>query len=230
MPDESTSSRPARGKIARLSARLREDVNRWLHDGEPASVILPKLNERADVQAMLAQHFNGDPINADNLSAWRRGEHQKWLDEQARIAETRERCRYSAELAKASGGNLSEGALAQLTGEVMELVEEIASARRAGQEINPKLLTAVNKSLVAARAKELDTHAHQIKLKQLEQRDRELALAEEKFQMQFAEAFLKFYDDQKAKEIAASGDHKEVKMDKLRTLMFGARPTQEVQP
>ncbi|MES2596373.1 MAG: hypothetical protein V4662_13595 [Verrucomicrobiota bacterium] len=227
MSDE--ASRPPRGKIGRLSARTREQVNRWLHDNEPASVILPKLNAMPEVQAMLAQHFNADPINADNLSAWRRGEHLKWLKEQERITETRERCRYSAELAKASGGNLSEGALAQLTGEVMELVEELSGARRAGQEINPKVLTAAAKVLVAARAKELDTKTHELNVKRSDQKDRELDLAQDKFEMQFTEAFLKFYDDQKAKDIAASGDRKEVKMDKLRALMFGARP-QEVKP
>jgi hypothetical protein len=213
-----------RGKIARLPARLREQVCRWLHDGQPASVILPKLNELPDVQAMLAQHFSGEPITPDNLSAWRRGQYQKWLSQREEIERTKERALFSLEVAKASGGNLSEGALAQLTGEIMEVVEEISAIRRAGGEVNPKALAAINKSLVAARAKELDTQAHRLKLKQLEQRDRELDLAEEKFRMQFAEAFLKFYNDAKAREIADSKADKTVKMDQLVELIFGAKP------
>lgn len=213
-----------RGKIARLPARLREQVNQRLHDGQPQGVILPWLNALPEVQAILREHFNGEDVSPDNLSAWRRGQHQRWLAERETLDQTRERCRFAAELAKASGGNLSEGALAQLTGEVMELVEEIAAARRSGQEVNPKLLTAVNQSLVAARAKELDTQAHELKKKQLAQRDRELNLAEEKFQMQFAEAFLKWFDDHKARTIAESGVPKQVKMEKLRALLFGKKP------
>lgn len=224
---DTTAPTPRRGKIARLPARLREQVNRWLHDGESQGQILPKLNAMPEVQAVLAEHFGGEPISPDNLSAWRRGEHQRWLREQERIQETRERARYAAELARASGGSLSEGALAQLTGEVMELVEEIAAARRNGQEINPKLLTAVNQSLVAARAKELETQAHELKVKQLAQRDRELALAEEKFQLQFAEGFLKWFQDARAREIAESKADKTVKMGELVQLIFGSKPNAE---
>ena len=228
--DETTST--PRGKIARLPARLREQVCRWLHDGEPAGVILPKLNEMPEVQAMLAQHFGGEAISPDNLSAWRRGQYQKWLAQREQVEMTKERARFSLELAKASGGNLSEGALAQLTGEIMELVDEIGSLRRAGAEINPKLLAAINKSLVAARAKELDTQAHALRIRQLEQRDRELNLAEDKYRMQFAETFLKYYDDRKAREIMESKSTKEVKMDKLVELIFGAKPeaAKEVAP
>lgn len=215
-----------RGKIARLPARLREQVNQRLHDGQPQGVILPWLNALPEVQAILREHFAGEDVSPDNLSAWRRGQHQRWLAERETLDQTRERCRFAAELAKASGGNLSEGALAQLTGEVMELVEEIAAARRSGQEVNPKLLTAVNQSLVAARAKELDTQAHELKKKQLAQKDRELALAEDKFQMQFAEGFLKWFQDARAREIAESKADKTVKMGELVQLIFGSKPTE----
>lgn len=218
-----------RGKIARLPARLREQVNQRLHDGQPQGVILPWLNALPEVKTILREHFSGEDVSPDNLSAWRRGQHQRWLSERETLDQTRERCRFAAELAKASGGNLSEGALAQLTGEVMELVEEIAAARRSGQEVNPKLLTAVNKSLVAARAKELDTQAHELKKKQLAQKDRELALAEDKFQMQFAEGFLKWFQDARAREIADSKADKTVKMGELVQLIFGSKPT-EVKP
>ena len=215
----------SKGKIARLPARLREAVNRRLHDGETGPQIIAWLNAQPETIKACELHFNAELISAQNLSAWRQGGFQKWLADKDEAENLKERARFSLELAKASGGNLSEGALAQLTGEVMAMVEEIATIRRAGGEIDPKLLTSVNKSLIAARAKELDTQAHALKEKQLAQRDRELALAEDKYQLQFAETFLKFFDDHKARSIAESGDRKEVKMDQLRALLFGKKPT-----
>jgi hypothetical protein len=214
----------SKGKLARLPAKTREAVNRRLHDGETAAQILTWLNALPEVMKAMELHFSSEPISPQNLSAWRAGGFQKWLAEKEEAENLKERARFSLELAKASGGNLSEGALAQLTGEVMAMVEEIATIRRAGGEIDPKLLDSVNKSLIAARAKELDTQAHALKEKQLVQRDRELALAEDKYQLQFAETFLKFFDDHKARTIAESGDRKEVKMDQLRALLFGKKP------
>lgn len=218
-----------RGKIARLPARLREQVNQRLLDGQPQGVILPWLNALPEVQAILREHFSGEDVSPDNLSAWRRGQHQRWLAERETVELTRERCRFAAEMARASGGDLSEGALAQLTGEIMELVEEIAAARRAGQEIDPKLLAVASQTLVAARAKELETKDKRIKEKQLAQRDRELALAEDKYQMQFAEGFLKWFNVARAREIAESKADKSVKMGELVQLIFGAKPA-EVKP
>lgn len=218
-----------KGKIARLPAKVREAVNRRLHNGETAGQILPWLNSQPETVKMLEVHYEGEPISPQNLSAHRQGAFQKWLSQQEEIETTKARAAYSLELAKASGGNLSEGALAQLTGEVMEMVEEIASIRKAGGEIDPKLLDAVNKSLVAARAKELDTQTHNLRLKQLAQKDRELALAEDKFQIQFVETFMKHFDDDKARRIMDSGERKQVKMDQLRLHLFG-KPPEEVKP
>jgi hypothetical protein len=68
-------SRPARAstsKIARLPHSLREQLNRRLHDGEPAAPILEWLNALPEVQAILADSFEGRPINPTNLTEWRR--------------------------------------------------------------------------------------------------------------------------------------------------------------
>lgn len=212
------------GKIARLPARLREEVNRRLHDGESGPVLLEWLNGTPEALEVCADYFNSEPISPQNLSAWRQGQFQRWEREQKQLQRTRARAEYSHQLAKASGGNLAEGALAQLTGEVLEMVEEIADLREAGQKINPDLIQAVNKSLVAARAKELETHDGRRKDLQLQQKERELALAESKFQRETAELFMKFYADAKAREIMESKASTPVKMDGLVHLIFGARP------
>lgn len=220
----SDSPNTATGKIGRLPARLREEVNRRLHDGATGPELCEWLNALPEVQAVLAKQFGGEPVNEQNVSAWRKGGFQRWRDEQRHIERTRQRAEYSLELAKASGGNLAEGALAQLTGEVLEMVEDIAELRAAGEEIDPKFIQAVNKSLVAARAKELETQALALKHKQAEQRDVELALKQDEFELRYVAKFIEHAGDKRAHEIATGSGPKEIKMEQLRMLLFGRRP------
>lgn len=215
-----------RGKVGSLPAKIREEVNRRIHDGQTAGQILPWLNALPEVKGVCEARFEAEEITPQNLSAWRMGGFTVWLKQQDDIARTRERARYSLELAKASGGNLSEGALAQLTGEVMDLMSEITAMRDEEGNLDTSALEAINKILVANRARELDTLTHKLNLKKLEQKDRELALAEDKFQIQFVETFLKHLDDKRAREIAESAATKDVKMDQLRLHLFGKRPAE----
>lgn len=222
MPDDLPTT--STGKIARLPVRIREDVCRRLRDGQSEGQILPWLNALPEVQAILKAQYEGVAISPQNLSAWRGGGFQKWLKQQENIESTKERARFSLELAKASGGNLSEGALAQLTGEIMEMVEEVSALRKAGGEINPKALAVINKSLVAARAKELDTLNHNLNLKRLDQKDRELAISEAKFEIEACNKFLEWAEDKRARAITESSERKDVKMEQLRLLLFGRKP------
>ena len=67
------------GKIARLPAAIRDELNSRLHDGEPAASLLPWLNALPEVQSILAAHFHGRPVTKQNLSEWRRGGFTDWL-------------------------------------------------------------------------------------------------------------------------------------------------------
>jgi hypothetical protein len=212
------------GKIGRLPAQIREEVNRRLHDGETGPALLAWLNGTTEAQDICRKQFDGEPISPQNLSAWRGNGFQKWLDEQRSLRRTRERAAHSRALAEASGGNLSEGALAQLTGEVMEMVEEFALLRESGGEIDAKMLTSLNQSLVAARAKELETQALALKEKQVEQNALALALQQEKFELQYVTKFIEHAGNQRAHEIATGTGTKEVKMEQLRELLFGRKP------
>jgi hypothetical protein len=69
------------GKIARLPLDLREELNRRLLDGEPATKLAPWLNELPRVQKMLAEEFHGKPITKDNISAWKNGGFLEWKRE-----------------------------------------------------------------------------------------------------------------------------------------------------
>ncbi|MCX6953518.1 MAG: hypothetical protein NTV51_15315 [Verrucomicrobia bacterium] len=66
------------GKIARLPRALRDHLNRRLQEGDPGPRLLAWLNGRDDVQRILQAEFDGRPINAQNLSDWRRGGYAEW--------------------------------------------------------------------------------------------------------------------------------------------------------
>ncbi|HWD90966.1 MAG TPA: hypothetical protein VG938_01325 [Verrucomicrobiae bacterium] len=72
-------------KIARLPAAIREQLNRRLHNGELGKTILPWLNELPETKCVLAELFQGKPINHQNLSEWRYAGYQDWLQVQQRL-------------------------------------------------------------------------------------------------------------------------------------------------
>jgi hypothetical protein len=59
------------GKVARLPAGLRDQINRLLDDGVPYKVIIEKLGDA------------GKHLNEDNISNWRLGGYQDYLKAQA---------------------------------------------------------------------------------------------------------------------------------------------------
>lgn len=205
-----------KGKIARLPARLREAVNRRLHDGETAGQILPWLNSQPEVLKMLELHFDGEPVSAQNLSAWRQGGFQKWLAEREEIESTKALAAFASDLAAAAGGDMAAGAKAIATGKIM--------ARLQSDELDIGTLLGLVKATKDMHGSDVDA----AKLRQAERKlandERDLALRQAKFERETAELFLKWYDDKAAREIAASKETKEVKMDALVQLIFGQRP------
>ena len=55
------------GRIARLPAALREELNQRLLDGEQGQPWIEWLNGQPKVQAVLQAKFNGNPITENNL-------------------------------------------------------------------------------------------------------------------------------------------------------------------
>lgn len=65
------SKRRRNGKVARLPAVLREQINQMLDDGFPYKTIIEKLGD------------SGKHLGEDSLSSWRRGGYQDYLKAQA---------------------------------------------------------------------------------------------------------------------------------------------------
>lgn len=70
------------GKIARLPKAIREQLNQRLADGETARSILDWLHDQEEAQVILIRQFESRPITEQNLSEWRRGGFQDWLERQ----------------------------------------------------------------------------------------------------------------------------------------------------
>ena len=78
------------GKIARLPAPIRNELNRRLNNGALGRELVPWLNALSEVQSVLAHRFGHRPITEDNISAWRHGGFKEWLLEEERHARLRE--------------------------------------------------------------------------------------------------------------------------------------------
>jgi hypothetical protein len=78
-----SQSRARTGKIARLPNALREQLNERLLNGEAGAPLGAWLNSLPEVQSVLALQFKGVPIREQNLSEWRKGGYQTWLESKA---------------------------------------------------------------------------------------------------------------------------------------------------
>jgi hypothetical protein len=78
------------GKIARLPRNIRAQLNTRLQDGHDGKQIVQWLNSLPQVKEVLAQRFDGRPINEQNLSDWRQGGYEEWLAHEDILAQADE--------------------------------------------------------------------------------------------------------------------------------------------
>ncbi|WP_043585299.1 hypothetical protein [Geminisphaera colitermitum] len=226
-------SEPARkGKIARLPRVIRDEINRRLLDGEPGSKILPWLNTQETVLRVLDEHFGEEPVTPQNLSEWRQGGYQDWIKRREQVETTRDLAALSLKLAE--GMSPTEGA-ARIAGGQMLLVLESLDIEAQKNLLRQKPETYLSLLDALARVKRAEADAKKAEAakrttdqneRRLEQNDRRLALDEAKFQRTTCELFLKWHEDQRAREIADSPAPQAVKMEKLHELIFGKPPAQ----
>lgn len=206
-----------KGKIARLPKVIRDQVNARLADNQPASVILPWVNELPEVKAILAEHFAGEPISDQNLSAWRTGGFAEWMKNSYEIEQTRKRAAHALELVKAGGFNISDGMAAILAGEILEEWEAASDEEDKDAAI---------KKLLALRAGDHTRASLELQSKKLDLESKKHGLNEKKFKVLAVKKFMEWAQSPKASAILNSGKPKEVQMDLLHELLWGKRPDQ----
>jgi hypothetical protein len=214
-----------RGKIGRLPHHLREALNLRLLNGEPGPKILRWINAEEEAVKVLDEWFDGAPVDAQNLSAWRLGGYRDWVRRRERVENLKTLAGFARDLAKEAGG-IADGAAAIIGGHILEALEQAGNLVVTGggddAEADPadglakmaKAVASLQNSSVA-RAK-LD-----LAKRDSARKEEELSLAKEKFQRQTVEAFLRWAKSDDARKILDSGAPKHVQMDLLRELMFG---------
>ena len=93
-------------KITRLPEPLREELNQRLRNGEPAHIILPWLNARPEVIALVEEHYGGNLISPQNLSDWNQGGYREWLTRQEMRESSKDFATEATHLCTAAGGSL----------------------------------------------------------------------------------------------------------------------------
>ena len=93
------SSRTRAAKIARLPAKIREELNyRRLHESAPAKGCSEWINGLPEVKALVHAEFEGQPVNKDNLKRWRHSGFQEWLRMQQAFERVNDLSEHAAEL------------------------------------------------------------------------------------------------------------------------------------
>lgn len=229
------------GKIARLPLAVREELNRRIleqsHTCREMAAWLNSLPEGKAVceRVARARGAASSSIRMNDVSRWQRSGFLEWLRQRENAEETREMAKWSVQLAKASGENVSEQAAKVLSGQILELLEGIVKLQRKQKAENPHQLEevarAVNslaKSLASVRQADhnrLRLTQAQEKLAQadrkLSQADELIALDREKYQRDQSGMALKILGDQRAREIEASDESYEDKIEIMGKHLFG---------
>lgn len=205
------------GKIARLPVEIREELNRRLRGGQLGPQVLPWLNGLPEVQSVLNEFFEGQKVNAQNLSDWRQGGFKEWEEKQDRTYRVRELAAFAAKLAEANGGSIAEGAATIASGKILELLEAADGTAPADMDQLGDIVSA----LTGLRGAEIAQQRANIDREKLKRKDEELALEREKFQRDTCEMFIKWSQDQRALQVANAPLSNEQKLNDLGKLMFG---------
>jgi hypothetical protein len=81
-PPTRLSKKDRNGKIARLPLAIKTELNERMRNGEKSPGLLAWLNSLPAAKEVLAAEFESSELNGDNLSRWRRGGYQDWLEEE----------------------------------------------------------------------------------------------------------------------------------------------------
>lgn len=221
-----------KSKIEKLPKALRDELGERYLDGADFPEIAEWINNEPEAVKRWTLHFPDKPfLTADNFSCWKRdGGFAAWKEEWA-THQLADRC---MRIANASGGNITRGAAAILGGQILAGIEALADDPDpiGGDEDSDQDKPSKEDRLVKlAMALKMGAEAEAIPLKtQLAQGKakldtEKLALEKKKFRRTTCELFLEYFEDQRAKEIAANpSTPKDRKLDLLADIFFGEEP------
>ena len=187
------------GKIARFPKDIRDQLNRRLENGDPASEILPWLNELAVVKTILTRLFNGAPVSDRNLTSWRQGGYQRWLKKQEPLACLKELKEDASDISRTGRSSLASAAATVASSQILQLLQHASSANLSANDL-ARIAFAVSNLL--------NTEQNNIRLQhekiRICQKDHEILLKRDKHQRDVIATGLRLLGDARAKQIEAS--------------------------
>ncbi len=187
------------GKIARLPKDIRDQLNRRLEDNQPTDIILGWLNALPGVQEILATQFNRAPISPGNLSNWRLGGFQHWLQDQESLAHFKVIKDAASDVSSTGTGELAAAAAAIASSQFFDLLKNTSPGK-----INPGDLSRTAFAIATLANVEQNTVRLQNEKIRIRQRDDQLLLMRDKHQRDVIAIGLRLLGDARAKEIEAA--------------------------
>ena len=175
------SERVRTGKIARLPHKIREKLNRRLHNGETGKALVEWLNRLPKVKAMLKKHFGGNAINEQNMSEWVQGGYSDWQLQQQAVEAVERMDDDAGELKQASKTPIIDLLMRQLAARYAIAMRTLNRPGKPGQ-MDVQLLHELCRDIIA-----LQRSDHSIKLVDVErarmtlERDKLHEMQEEEF-------------------------------------------------
>jgi hypothetical protein len=120
-PNENRNMKTGNGKIANLPAKIRDELNYRLNDGEQASELVEWLNAKPEVIQVITERFDGRPITEQNLSQWRTHGYRQWHAYRVILDESDTTSEHSGEIA--ATGIDCEKLLLSLTASYAEMIQ-----------------------------------------------------------------------------------------------------------
>ena len=201
-------SRADRSKIGRLPFAVRNVVCKMLRDGATARQVCDFVNASAPFAALRRETGCG-PVNAQNVTDWRRGGYLAWLRGLQRTERLRALAESSFHIAEATEGDPAAVGTRILAGRLVDMLESVDDA--SAVELAGALVSLRRGENEAARL-ELDRRRADLQRESLE-------LERDKFRRQTCELFLKWYADRKAVSIADGPGTNEEKVKALLAYM-----------
>ncbi|HMO51900.1 MAG TPA: hypothetical protein PKE26_11005 [Kiritimatiellia bacterium] len=183
-----------KGKVARLPYEIRERINAMIRDGAPAS----RLN------TFLIKEGH-EALNDQNWTNWRQGGYQDWLREQVHLDKIRDKAESFRRELDAVGVNMIDKTIIDVAQDIANSELDPATAAQAIARLKVAM-TGGERTKIAERRAQIAEEA--------------LAIARKKFQRDTCELFLKWYQDQRAADIAAAPGDPAEKMELLGQLIF----------
>jgi hypothetical protein len=117
------------GKVARLPVAIRHELNLRLLNGEEGRRLVAWLNGLPEVQALMAAHFQGQPIGEMNLSRWKQGGFLAWCEQQVALASVATVFEHSNDLQQAAKNGLTGRLNMVLTARLARELQRLDSMR-----------------------------------------------------------------------------------------------------